>query len=165
MREGRRVGVAFAVETSQGGVMGMMSEIMRACANIDAAKMSMAHLLEAGRFDEVRLHRLRGQVARARSELERLIEIEQAELFPHAERILGDSIEEVSSLSEYGAALGEDLGALADTLDGSCAGAPVGRLRSLFDQFCASFEAHHEAQRAFFTLYSTILFPSDVSPD
>ena len=92
------------------------------------------------------------------------LDAEQRILLAQATRVLGDSLEEVSEISEHNDELIEHFDAFSRALaaDGQV---EFDELRERFDSFCAIFERHRDAERAFYTLYSTILFPAGAATD
>ena len=138
--------------------MGVMTSITRKHARLDANLMAIQHLLEQS--DDVNadtIVQLGDRTQNIRLLLEQLIDAKETELFPHAERVLGDTLEEVSEMSE-----GRD--ELLENFD-EFAKHDLDALRERFEMFCETFEKHTDAQRAFFSLYSTILYPAGGSPD
>lgn len=139
--------------------MGVLSSITRKHARLDAHLMAIHHLLDEN--DDVSkdtLVQIGDRTQSVRSLLDQLLEAKESELFPHAERILGDTLEEVSEMSEGRDELVDNFEAFTELVDEERY--DLEELRERFESFCATFDRHTEAQRAFFALYSTILYPS-----
>jgi hemerythrin-like domain-containing protein len=144
--------------------MGVLNKISRKHARLDANLMAIQHLLdEEAQVDEDTLDRIGDRTQNVRSLLEQLIYAKENELFPHAERVFGDTLEEISEMSEGRDELFENFDAFAELVDDERY--DVDELRQRFEIFCDSFEKHTDAQRAFFALYSTILYPAGGSPE
>ncbi|MGM0559179.1 MAG: hypothetical protein ACQEVA_22530 [Myxococcota bacterium] len=144
--------------------MGVLRNITRKHARVDARITAIQHLLEQhDSVSEDTLVQLGDHTQTVRSLLDELIEEKESELFPHAERVFGDTLEEVSEMSEGRDELLENFEAFAELVDEDQYDIPT--LRERFEMFCEAFEKHADAQRAFFSLYSTILYPSGGSAD
>lgn len=144
--------------------MGVMTNITRKHARLDANLMAIQHLLEqADSANADTIIQIGDRTRNIRMLLEQLIDAKESELFPHAERVLGDTLEEVSEMSEGRDELLENFDEFAKLVDEEKY--DIDALRERFEMFCETFEKHTDAQRAFFSLYSTILYPAGGSPD
>jgi soluble cytochrome b562 len=96
------------------------------------------------------------------------VQKEQHVLLQQATRVLGETLEEVSEINEHNAELLERFErftrALDDVGDHLDDGA-LDEVRERFDEFSACFERHRAAERNFYSLYSTILFPAGSATD
>ncbi len=93
---------------------------------------------------------------------------EQRVLLQQATRVLGETLEEVSEIHDQNAELLERFARFQqalDTVDDHLDDASLAQARDSFDEFYACFERHSDAERNFYTLYSTILFPSGAATD
>ena len=139
--------------------MQVLGEITQKHAELDADITAIRQTLEeAESFDGETITMLEPRTGRVKAQLEQLLETKESELFPHAERVFGDTLEEVSDMSEGRDELLEDFEAFAELVELRID--DVDELKRRFESFAEKFERHVDAQRAFFSLYSTILYPS-----
>jgi hemerythrin-like domain-containing protein len=144
--------------------MGVLRNITRKHARVDAHITAIQHLLEQhDSVGEDTLVQLGDRTQTVRSLLDDLLEAKERELFPHAERVFGDTLEEISEMSEGRDEMLQNFDAFAELVNEEDRDIPS--LRERFETFCETFEKHTDAQRAFFSLYSTILYPAGGSPD
>lgn len=144
--------------------MEVLTSITRKHARVDAHLMAIQGILEGSdTITRDTLVQIGNRTQSVQSLLEQLLETKESELFPHAERVFGDTLEEVSEMSEGRDELLEHFDEFAALVDEDKH--DVDTLRDRFETFCESFEKHTDAQRAFFALYSTILYPAGGSPD
>jgi soluble cytochrome b562 len=93
---------------------------------------------------------------------------EQRVLLQQATRILGETLEEVSEINDHNTELLERFERFSRTLDDvddHLVDGALDEVRERFDEFSACFERHRDAERNFYTLYSTILFPAGAATD
>lgn len=104
---------------------------------------------------------------RMRRKLTTFFEREQRELFPLARRILGDDGRELQRLSrartQLMKALEEMVVALSEGAEAD--GLELHRLRQLFQALVECHDEHCEAERDFYQVHATILFPGGVASD
>lgn len=93
---------------------------------------------------------------------------EQRALLLQATRILGDSLEEVLAIHEQNAQLlaqYERFNSLLNSVDFSLDKKWIAEVQAQFDELYACFERQSDAEREFYALYSTILFPAGAATD
>ncbi|QDG51758.1 hypothetical protein FIV42_13675 [Persicimonas caeni] len=96
------------------------------------------------------------------------VEDEQRVLLQQATRVLGETLEEVAEINEHNAELLECFESFKQALDQvtiSGDEAALDEVRERFQKFCACFRRQRDAERNFYTLYSTILFPAGAATD
>ena len=93
---------------------------------------------------------------------------EQRVLLQQATRVLGETLEEVTEINDHNAELLDRFDqfsqALADIGTGDDS-PTLDEVRNQFEEFCACFDRQRDAERTFYTLYSTILFPAGAATD
>lgn len=93
---------------------------------------------------------------------------EQAGLLKQAGHVLGEELEEISEINDQSAELLERFDQFAEALEAlgaDLSAEQVDELREHFEAFISCFERHRDAERNFYSLYSTILFPSGAATD
>lgn len=114
------------------------------------------------------LNELKAYSARIGQMLEDYVRDQQRALLLEATRILGDSLEEVCAIHEHNARLiaqHRRFDALLADVQLAPSQEWLHEVRAQFDELHACFERQSEAERKFYALYSTILFPAGAATD
>jgi hypothetical protein len=137
-------------------------------ANISMMRDPLNSEHESFMRDDASFEKLKERSARIGEMLRGYVQDEQRILLGQATRVLGDSLEEVCEIHEQNAELLEQFDrfnqALNDidvSVDGQC----LIEVRARFAELCACFERQSDAERNFYSLYSTILFPAGAATD
>jgi|GEM_PF-6234819 len=122
-----------------------------------------ALLSDAESLDEIKAYS-----ARIGHMLDVYVHDQQRALLLEATRILGDSLEEVCAIHELNARLiaqHRRFDELLADVQVAPSQAWLREVRAQFDELNACFERQTDAERAFYALYSTILFPAGAATD
>ncbi len=147
---------------------------MEAGAAIDRLDRGLARMrYQSDEPEEIRREadRLISVSLRVREKLDRFFQREQRELFPHARRILGEEGSDLRRLararSGFLEAIDQFIVALSETSEnnGRSLAQRMEYLNRLFQDVAESYDEHCDAQRSFFQIHSTILFPGGVATE
>ncbi|MFP4598726.1 MAG: hypothetical protein ACLFVJ_10770 [Persicimonas sp.] len=153
--------------------MGLPSDLTSQHAKLDANISMMRGHLESVRPDSPGAREAFAQLQPWTQQIGEMLrgylDAEQSGLLKQASRILGDSLEEISEINDHNDELIHRFELFVGTLDelGVDFGSEesMDQLRERFQEFVSCFERHRDAERNFYTLYSTILFPSGAATD
>ncbi len=151
--------------------MALPSDLTSQHAKLDANISLMRGRLEsahADKPDDELLAQLEPWTDQMGKMLHGYVHDEQRVLLQQATRVLGETLEEVSEINDHNIELLERFErfsrALADVSSEEDRQA-IDEVRQRFEEFFACFERQRDAERNFYTLYSTILFPAGAATD
>lgn len=151
--------------------MALPSDLTSQHAKLDANISLMRGRLESAqtdRADDELIDQLRPWTEQMTKMLHGYVEDEQRVLLQQATRVLGETLEEVTEINEYNAELLECFENFSQALNrvtGTDDEEALDEVRERFQEFCACFRRQRDAERNFYTLYSTILFPAGAATD
>ncbi|MFW5966926.1 MAG: hypothetical protein ACOCV2_05375 [Persicimonas sp.] len=154
--------------------MGLPSDLTSKHAKLDANISLMRGHLEAVRsassdgLDPSALEKIQPWTEQIGEMLHGYLDDERDDILQQAGRVLGEGLEEISEINDHSDELLERFDHFASALDEMGAGLDshqIDELRDHFEEFIACFERHRDAERNFYSLYSTILFPSGAATD
>lgn len=152
--------------------MALPSDLTSQHAKLDANISLMRGRLESVRADDPvsgdALDQLEPWTEQVGNMLRGYVHEEQRVLLQQATRVLGDTLEEVTEINDHNAELLERFDRFREALAaiGTSSDSPtLDEVREQFDEFCACFERQRDAERNFYSLYSTILFPAGAATD
>lgn|SRR5690554_4003634 len=118
--------------------------------------------------DADRLRELKSYSRRIGQMLDDYVHQQQCSLLLKATRILGDSLEEVCAIHEENAKLitqHRHFDALLSDANLTLDRQWLAEVKAQFDRLYACFERQSEAEREFYSQYSTIIFPAGAATD
>jgi hypothetical protein len=146
-------------------------EASTAIDRIDRGLLRMKRQAEEPEESRREIDRLISVSLRVREKMDRFFQREQRELFPLARRILGEEGSDLRRLararSAFLDAIDHFIVALSETLENG-EGAVTQRLDyldRLYSDVVERYDEHCDAQRSFFQVHSTILFPGGVATE
>lgn len=149
--------------------MGLPSDFTSKHAKLDAnISVMRGHLMAPDDPESpksVSIQDLMPHAERVGSMLRGYLDEEANALLPQATRILGEALEEVDEISECNVELLDSFESFTRALESGDGVEDLDTLRERFEEFSACFERQRDAERNFYTLYSTILFPSGAATD
>jgi soluble cytochrome b562 len=152
--------------------MALPSDLTSQHAKLDANISMMRGRIESvqlkGRADEEGFDQLKLWTDQIKKMLRGYVREEQRVLLEQATRVLGETLEEVSEINDHNTELLERFEQFTlrlDDIDDHIVDGALDEARERFDEFSACFERHRAAERNFYTLYSTILFPAGAATD
>lgn len=151
--------------------MALPSNLTSQHAKLDANISLMRGRLESAttdRSDYELIEQLKPWTDQMTQMLHGYVEDEQRVLLQQATRVLGETLEEVAEINEHNAELLECFEKFSQALDdvqGADDEVALDEVRQRFQAFCACFRRQRDAERNFYTLYSTILFPAGAATD
>lgn len=157
-----------------GLIADLTSQHAKLDANLSVIRSELQRALQDGDLPDAARGRIGPRADEVRKLLEGYLQNERDEVFPHAERVLGETLEEITDMSACHEQMLEAFERFRQMLPsgaGRGAGQAAGgghdlaELQRVFDDFLASFEEHRSVERNFYTLYGTILYPSGYATD
>lgn len=156
--------------------MGVPSDLTSQHAKIDAnLSLMRGHLDSMRSGDESTreaFEKLQPWTEQIGQMLRGYVDQEQSGLLKQAARILGESLEEISEITDHATELLDRYEHFVVALEhfdrtrgGNRAEDALVELRERLEEFIGCFERHRDAERNFYSLYSTILFPSGAATD